>query len=735
MSTVATPRRATRPEAVAPARALGARLTEAIPLASVYVWLCIVYLVEAWSRVTPWLFGDELELTQLSRSIAATGHAARRGAAHGPDSLYTYVIAPAWWISDTHLAYDAVKYIGVFVMTASVFPAYFLARLIVSRRPALVAAVATGAIPALAYSSFISEDTLAYPYAVLSLFLIAKALVARTRWWIGAAAVVSIAAPAVRGELAVVPVAFLLAALFMAWSSEAWRARRRTWSWLDWLGVVLLVLGAIELTSGALANHSHEWFSVTNDFRDRILDMGLWAVGAFAIGIGIVPMVAGLAALVRVPGEPRTRELRAFRSTAVAGFIAFGTYTGVKAAYLSTVFATRVEERNFIFVAPLLFVGTAWWLERRRFNLVALGAAALFTGYLIVGTPFHMDVQLYSDALGLAILQQGNRVIYWTPQTAQWVLLVVLVAGTIVLAAPQLLRGRTRRFGGALAAVVALFAVAWSLTGEIAAASGSNSISRSAGSTLRRPYDWVDLHTHGKPTVYLGQGIADQNGEWLMEFWNRSLKTIGSLDGTVGGPGPAGSPNIREDGSLYWSLTGNDPRYDYAVGEWPCVQFAGIGRPWQHAYRAGGKYRYWRLYRVAQPIRLHAMCTGIYADGWSGPYDSAYFQFSGTKAGILKILVSRAEWGGPSDPSPVHVLVGTLVIGKDRQPHIGKVTARADWTVDSGLHKVFALPTPGPRFAAQVIVEKKFTPQQISPQTTSDNRTLGAVVRYTFVPR
>ncbi len=61
-----------------------------LPLVSVYVWLCIVFLVEAWNRVTPWLFTDELELTQLSRSIAATGHAARRGEAHSFDSLYTY---------------------------------------------------------------------------------------------------------------------------------------------------------------------------------------------------------------------------------------------------------------------------------------------------------------------------------------------------------------------------------------------------------------------------------------------------------------------------------------------------------------------------------------------------------------------------------------------------------------------------------------------------------------------
>src|SRR5205823_2006498 len=157
-------------------------------------------------------------------------------------------------------------------------------------------------------------------------------------------------------------------------------------------------------------------------------------------------------------------------------------------------------------------------------------------------------------------LEQANRVLYWTPVTAQWVLLAILVAGTFVLAAPQYLRGRAR-LGTALAAALAIFVVSWNLTAEIAAASGGNSISRTLGSTLRRPFDWVDLHTHGKPTAYLGQGIADQNGEWLMEFWNRSLKKIGSLDGTVGGPGPAGSPNIREDGSLYWSLTGNDPTY------------------------------------------------------------------------------------------------------------------------------------------------------------------------------
>ena len=98
------------------------RVQAALPLASVYFWLCIVYAVEAWQRVTPWLFTDELELTQLSRSIAATGHAARSGEAHSPGTLYTVFTAPMWLIHDVAAAYATVKYLDVFAMASVVFP-------------------------------------------------------------------------------------------------------------------------------------------------------------------------------------------------------------------------------------------------------------------------------------------------------------------------------------------------------------------------------------------------------------------------------------------------------------------------------------------------------------------------------------------------------------------------------------------------------------------------------------
>ena len=69
------------------APAFADRLLVATPLVGIYVVLCGVYVVEVWQRVTPWLFTDELELTQLSRSIAEhRAGSPARGRPHSPDS-------------------------------------------------------------------------------------------------------------------------------------------------------------------------------------------------------------------------------------------------------------------------------------------------------------------------------------------------------------------------------------------------------------------------------------------------------------------------------------------------------------------------------------------------------------------------------------------------------------------------------------------------------------------------
>ena len=716
MSTIAS----TRPRA-----AVSDRLLAALPLTSLYLWLSIVYCVEAWKRVTPWLFTDELEFTQLSRAIAATGHAARRGEPHSFRSLYTVLIAPLWLIHDVSAAFATIKYVDVLVMTSVVFPTYFLARMVTARMPALFAAAGAATIPSLAYSSWIVEETFAYPYAALCFLLIAKALYVRSRGWVIAAAVASAVAPLVRSELSMVAVTFFLALLFMLWSSDRMRVQRASWSWSDWLGFLALVAGAIIVVSGILSHHSNGWLVNTayNWTKKRIFVYGDWAAGAVAIGVGILPFILGLAALVPARREARTLETRVFRSVSTAGIIAFGIYTGMKAAYLSQVFASRVEERNLIYISPLLFIGTALVLERRRVNLWAFAGATVYTLYLIVGTPLHMtDVGLYSDALGLAILEQANRYLLLGVTHGQWVLLFVLaigVSGTAVL-----IRGR--RSGGAAAIVLALGILGWTVTGEIAAAAGNVTISRDIRPTLGEPFTWVDDRTGGKPTLYLAQGVGDQNPEWLLEFWNRSITTVSSLDNSIGGPGPAGAPNITRRGTLYWTLSPAVPGriFDYAVEDWPCIDFAGTEVA-SHRYRGGASsLRTWRLVALTKPNRLRAACVGISPDGWSLASDSTYFRFAGQHPGWLRITLGRPGFSG----SGVDITLGTIAT-KEFFPVFGSPKRTVRTRVAADGRRVVWLRTPTPPFAVTTVVRDKFVPSQVSSNST-DGRTLGAIVTY-----
>jgi hypothetical protein len=721
------------------ARSVADRLVAAVPVAAVYIGLCLVYAVESWKRVTPWLFSDELELTQLSRSIAATGHAARRGVPHSFNSLYTYLTAPLWRIHEVGSAYSSIKYFDVFVMASVAFPTYLLARMVVRRNWALFAAAGAAAIPSLAYSSYIAEETLAYPYAALCFYLTAKALVELRRSthsyaWVAAAGISILLAPAVRKELLIVPGIVLLACLFVAWSSDWGRRRRSRWSAGDYVGAAALALGAIFVVSGYGSQHSQEWYAVTTFYKHRALNMGLWAAGTLAIAVGVLPFVAGLAALVRSRDEEPSRPLRIFRSVSLAALIGFGLYTALKAAYLSTTFGTRVEERNLIYVAPLLFIGTAVVLERRRANALALAAAGAFTLYLTgyatyhaVGSPYEMGIQLYSDALGFGILQGANRYVALSIADARVLLVTLTLAVTALVAAFTSRRVRERRvLVGALTTAAAVATVAWALTGEIAAAAGSVSVSRQAATTLGRPFSWVDDATGQQPTVYVGAGEVDHTQENLLEFWNRSIVRVTSFDGTAGGPGPAGSPNVSANGTIAWG--DGSSAYGYAVESLPCVRLAGTPVA-SHRYRAGGRLQTWQLVRLTQPNRVIATCSGLFPDGWSGPNDSQYLRFSGGGGGWVRVVFSRREWSGPTGPSPVHVLVATL-LAPNGYPVRGRVLHEIDGTIDSGQELTFWVRAPADRFALQAIVDQKFVPNDYNH--LGDSRELGAQVSYRF---
>src|SRR5205085_10149981 len=137
-------------------------------------------------------------------------------------------------------------------------------RMVVRRPWALFAATGAAAVPALAYSSWIIEEPLAYPFAALGFLLIAKALVHKRRGWIVGAIVATAIAPLVRGELLVLPITLGLAVLFALWSSEWAKTRRASWSLGAHLGFVALVAGAVIALSGFLSWHSTQWLDVTS---------------------------------------------------------------------------------------------------------------------------------------------------------------------------------------------------------------------------------------------------------------------------------------------------------------------------------------------------------------------------------------------------------------------------------------------------------------------------------------
>jgi hypothetical protein len=709
---------------------LADRLLAAVPLASVFLWLAIVYFIQAWAHKTPWLFGDELELTQLSRSIADTGHAARRGEPYTFTTLWSYVLAPAWLIDNLHTAYATVKYMTVLVMTASVFPAYGMARLFVGRNASLFVAAASGAIPAFAYSSLIVQEPVAYAYSTFTLYLILRALIRPSRWWIGGAIVASAIAPLVRGELAVIPALFALAALLLAWRSRYITQWRASWSSRDWFGFGALVVGAAVIVAAVLGHQSLEWNYASRLYKGRMLNYGLDAAGALTIGLGVLPVVAALALLWRAPGEQRSWELRVFRSVLLSSIVCFGLYTAVKATYVSITFGTYTYERNLIYLAPLLFVGTAIWLERRRVHPIALAAAAVFVLILILTTPYDLVHEIAYNAPGLAILQQGNRYLQFDATAAKIGLVSLLAFSIALLLAPRYLRKGATWLLVAVAAAV----IAWNLTGEIAFASASNRASDRFAENIRTPFTWIDDVTHGAPALYIGQQMADQNGEWLSEFWNRSIKSVWSLDGTAQGPGPVLTPDPRPtNGELLTHGRSADLGYPYVVQE---QGIEVVGRTVAtHLHRAGGGLEPWRLVRVEHPLRLRGSVTGVYADGWTGPF-SAYTRYStaGDRAGRVRVTVSRAAWGGPNKTGHVTVAIGPIVIGDDKQPHIGKPTAVKRFDIHSKEEVPLVLKAPGPRFRVEVTITPTFSPAELTPGFSTDNRQLGAKVSYVFLP-
>ncbi len=109
----------------------------------------------------------------------------------------------------------------------------------------------------------------------------------------------------------------------------------------------------------------------------------------------------------------------------------FGLYTAVKASYISSTFAIRVEERNLIYLSPIVFVAAVRFVADRRVRPLPLVLAAGATAWLLWSTPYHAYEHLYSDAFGLSILQWLNQNWFWTIADLRWLLYGILALSVL----------------------------------------------------------------------------------------------------------------------------------------------------------------------------------------------------------------------------------------------------------------------------------------------------------------
>ena len=691
-----------------------------LPWAMAALVILMILLWQAAVQKVPTVFTDELEWSQLSRAIATTGHAARRGQPISFKSLYAFLIAPAWWIHSTAAAYTAIKYLNTIVMALSAIPTYLLARRLVSPRAAAVAGLGVLCTSAFFYAPLILPEVLAYPTFCLCAYLSVRALSGDGRRWTIAAIVICALSLEVRSQLVCAGGALALAAAGLWLAGPTSKRLRRSWSKADHVGAIVLAIGILIVLNQIASPHVSEWAEVTNGWKHRLWRLGFEAASALVIGLGILPGIAGLASLW-LPERKHDPRWRAFAAFLAASIVTFGMYTAVKATFLSLHFGTYVEERNLIYLSPLLIVGAVVYFSAHRPSLPALVLSAAFCGWLVLGHGYQLGYP-YFESPGYGIAAMANRTFRWDQTDIRGAFAVASVISLGIALLPYLRRYAAVRIVLLGAAAVAVGA--WSLGGEVTSARGSATGSRQLAAHLAYPFDWVDQLTGGDGVTYLGQQIGVDDGLWLTEFWNRSIKNVWTLDGTAPGPGPTTTPDLlRPDGTL-----SNDPGLDYVLED-NGVQVIG------QKVETKGPLTLVRIRR--HPWHLQETYYGRSSDSWiigstdAPSADGTYAYFGPAKSGLLELDVSRGGFcaqGAP--PGKVTVRLGPVALNEQRAAVVTHPVSVRHLVVHSCQTIKLKLHTRAP-VAATVHVTSFVRP---SDYGASDSRLLGVQFGASFTP-
>jgi Dolichyl-phosphate-mannose-protein mannosyltransferase len=351
----------------------------------------LVRFVVALRSPAPWIIPDELIYSELGRSFARSGHFEIRDVPIGAWSfgpLYPIVISPAYRLAGSASgAYAAVKGINSVLVALAAIPSYLLARRLLARGPALLAALLAVAVPSAVYASRIMTESLTYPLFLVAVLCMWRALEAPTiKRELAAVATIAAAALA-RPQMIALGGAFAAAVVALA-ALDVRRSRGRTgfsrgiraYPVTAGAVVVAAVAATALRTASSSAASLHGFAAGRIDWAEaaRLL---VYHVANFDLYVGVVPLAAFvvLAGLV-VADRGAPRSLVAFAVLTSATFLSLVL---VAAIYLSAVSAPaavsthRVYDRYTFYAAPLFLIALLVWVRRglpRPRRLAAVGA-------------------------------------------------------------------------------------------------------------------------------------------------------------------------------------------------------------------------------------------------------------------------------------------------------------------------------------------------------------------------
>jgi dolichyl-phosphate-mannose-protein mannosyltransferase len=587
-------------------------LGRALARVPTWAWLTAIVVASAVLRallarqlVAPFIMVDELIWSELARGIADAGEPLLRDQPNpGYSVVYPLLISPAYLLFDSlPTAYAAAKTMNALLMSLAAIPGFFVARRVVGRSYALLAAVLTVAVPSLAYTGTVMTENAFYPLFLVVILVLLVSLERPTPLWVVLLLALAGLAYATRVQAVALGPAILLAPLLLALFER--RGLRETVSRFRWLyGIVLgaaVVALAVQAAGGGLLG-AYEPVSEGGYDAGKALRYLWWHLAELSLYVLVIPLAATIVLVARA--RSLDARLQAFLATTVSVTVCLLPVVAVFASR----FSDRIEERNTFYVAPLLCIALLAWIERgaprpRVLASVAAGASAL----LVVAVPFDrfLTTSAITDTLMLLPL--------WSLQDhigESWITVVALAAALFLAVAFLFV---PRRYTLALPLLVlglwilAVRPIWW----------GTHGFERFSRGVLfqgirKADRDWIDKALpSGTDAAFLWTGRTDRLTVQISEFFNRQVGSVYY----VTDPTPGGLPETRvriDPKSGRVTLPDGSPvrdRFLLADSSFePDGQLLGQDLGWGV-----------RLWRVNTPLVAAVRVTGLYPnDTWSG---------------------------------------------------------------------------------------------------------------------